>query len=217
MPKTFLARYSNPTELDHHRGGRSQKLFFSFRKSEKLNDALAFSLCPLSSWKQIWATWPFLSVTSPCQKTCSLWAKGGPQAKAACLPLVQIFFPWRPQVQAAGGSQVSWWGGRRVRRLRSPGRPWGSRAWGCGWVGRGTGWPSQSPDGLQGNNVQIATINNDDNIYNVDGRIYLNLSKSIQRATGLKALKLAANGHYLMCKSLPCCLHLLYRSTFILL
>ena len=51
----------------------------------------------------------------------------------------------------------------------------------------------------------------------IDEHIYLNLSKSNQSATGLKALKPAANGHYLMCKSLPCYLHLLYKSTFMLL
>ena len=58
-----------------------------------------------------------------------------------------------------------------------------------------------------------------DNINNyIDGCIYyLNLSKSIQSAAGLKALKSAANGRYLMCKPLPYCCHLLYRSTFILL
>ena len=48
-------------------------------------------------------------------------------------------------------------------------------------------------------------------------RIYLNLSKSNQRAAGLKAVKPAANGHYLMCKSLPYYLRLLYKSTVILL
>ena len=35
-----------------------------------------------------------------------------------------------------------------------------------------------------------------------DRRIYLCLSKSIQSAAGLKALKPAASGRYLMCKSL---------------
>ena len=48
-------------------------------------------------------------------------------------------------------------------------------------------------------------------------RIYLNLFKSTPSAAGLKALKPAASGRYLMCKSLPCYFHLLYRSTFILL
>ena len=46
-------------------------------------------------------------------------------------------------------------------------------------------------------------------------RIYLNLSKSSQSAGGLKALKLAANGRYLMCKSLPYYFYLLHRSPFI--
>ena len=39
--------------------------------------------------------------------------------------------------------------------------------------------------------------------YYIDGRIYFNLSKLTQSAAGLKALKPAANGCYLMCKSLP--------------
>ena len=53
--------------------------------------------------------------------------------------------------------------------------------------------------------------------YNIDGRIYLNLSSSIQSTAGPKVLKPAANGWNLLCKSLPYYLHLLYRSTFILL
>ena len=39
--------------------------------------------------------------------------------------------------------------------------------------------------------------------YHIDRRIYFNLSKSTQIAAELKALKLAANGRYLMCKALP--------------
>ena len=38
------------------------------------------------------------------------------------------------------------------------------------------------------------------NKYCIDGRIYLNLCKYIQSAAGLKALKSADNGRYLMCK-----------------
>ena len=41
--------------------------------------------------------------------------------------------------------------------------------------------------------------------YYIDKRIYLNLSKSTQSAAGLKALKSAANGRYLTCKSLSYC------------
>ena len=42
------------------------------------------------------------------------------------------------------------------------------------------------------------------NNYWIDCSIYLNLSKSIQSAAWLKALKPAANGRwYLMCKSKP--------------
>ena len=51
--------------------------------------------------------------------------------------------------------------------------------------------------------------------YNDRWRIYLNLFKWSQSAAGVKALKPAANGHYLTCKLLP--YYLLYRSTFILL
>ena len=47
--------------------------------------------------------------------------------------------------------------------------------------------------------------------------VYLNLFKSTQSAAGLKVLKPAANGRYLMCKSSPYYFHLLYRSTFIVL
>ena len=54
-------------------------------------------------------------------------------------------------------------------------------------------------------------------LFRIDRFIYLNLFKSTESATGLKALKPAANGSYLMCKSLPYYFHLLYRSTFILL
>ena len=50
-----------------------------------------------------------------------------------------------------------------------------------------------------------------------DKRIYINLFKSTQSAAELKDLKPAVNGRYLMCKSLPYYLHLLYRNTFILL
>ena len=53
--------------------------------------------------------------------------------------------------------------------------------------------------------------------YCIERRIYFNLSKSTQSAAGLKALKPAANSRYFMCKTLPYCFHLLYRSTFILL
>ena len=53
--------------------------------------------------------------------------------------------------------------------------------------------------------------------YYIDRRIYLNFSKLTQNAAGLKALKPAVNGRYLMCKSLPYYFRLLYRSTFILL
>ena len=57
-----------------------------------------------------------------------------------------------------------------------------------------------------------------DYYYYIDRRIYLNLSKSTQSAAGLKALKPAANGHYLICNSLPYYFHIiLYRSTFFLL
>ena len=45
----------------------------------------------------------------------------------------------------------------------------------------------------------------------------LNLSKLTQSATGQKGLKPAANGRYLMCKSLPYYFHLLYRSIFIVI
>ena len=40
--------------------------------------------------------------------------------------------------------------------------------------------------------------------------IYLNLTESIQSAAGLKLLKPAANGRYLMCKSLypTTCIHI---------
>ena len=44
-------------------------------------------------------------------------------------------------------------------------------------------------------------------------RIYLNLFKSNQSTAGLKALKPAANGCYLMCKSSTYYFHLLYKST----
>ena len=55
-------------------------------------------------------------------------------------------------------------------------------------------------------------------LYCIDRRIYLNLFKPTQSAAGLKALKPAANGRYLMCKSSPYYFHLHgYRSTFILL
>ena len=37
----------------------------------------------------------------------------------------------------------------------------------------------------------------------IDRHIYLNLSRSTQSAAQLKSLKPAANGRYLMCKSLP--------------
>ena len=53
--------------------------------------------------------------------------------------------------------------------------------------------------------------------YYIDRLIYLSFSKSTHSAAGQKALKPAANGRYLMCKSLPYYFHLLYRSTFILL
>ena len=54
-------------------------------------------------------------------------------------------------------------------------------------------------------------------LYCIDRCIYLNLSKSTRNAAGLKALKPAANGRYLMCKSLSCYFQLLYRSKFIFL
>ena len=38
-------------------------------------------------------------------------------------------------------------------------------------------------------------------LYCIDRRIYLNLFKSTQSSAGLKALKPAANGRYLLCKS----------------
>ena len=41
----------------------------------------------------------------------------------------------------------------------------------------------------------------------IDRRIHLSLSKSTQSAAGLKPLKPAANGRYLMCKSLPYYFH----------
>ena len=53
--------------------------------------------------------------------------------------------------------------------------------------------------------------------YYIDRRICLNIFKSTQSAAVLKALKIAAIGCHLMCKSLPYYLHLLSRSTFILL
>ena len=43
-------------------------------------------------------------------------------------------------------------------------------------------------------------VNNNNHHYYIDRRIYLNLSNSIQSATGLKDLKSAANGRYLVCK-----------------
>ena len=46
---------------------------------------------------------------------------------------------------------------------------------------------------------------------------FLKISKSTRSATGLKVLKPAANGRYVMCKSLPYSFQLLYRSTFIVL
>ena len=63
--------------------------------------------------------------------------------------------------------------------------------------------------------IRLCVILKQQYYYYFDTRIYLNLSKSTQSAVGLKALKPAANGHYLMCKSLPYYLH--YRSTLILL
>ena len=55
-------------------------------------------------------------------------------------------------------------------------------------------------------------------LYCIDRRVYLNLFQiDSKRRMGMKALKPAANGRYLMCKSLPCYFHLLYRSTFIFL
>ena len=67
-----------------------------------------------------------------------------------------------------------------------------------------------------GNEIIINSNNN--NNYNIDRRIYLNVSKSASSATELKALKPAAViGRYFMCKSLPYYLRLLYWSTFILL
>ena len=62
----------------------------------------------------------------------------------------------------------------------------------------------------QGGVCVLFTRNNNHDY--VDGRVDLNLSKSIQSAAGLKDLKPAANVRYLMCKSLPYYLHLLYRS-----
>ena len=53
-------------------------------------------------------------------------------------------------------------------------------------------------------------------LYCIDRRIYLKRSKSIQSAAVLNDLKPAANGLYLMCRSLPYYFYLLYRSTFIL-
>ena len=54
--------------------------------------------------------------------------------------------------------------------------------------------------------------------YNMDRRIYLNLSNSIQCSAGLKLWSLLPMGvRYVMRKSLPYYLHLLYRSAFILL
>ena len=54
-------------------------------------------------------------------------------------------------------------------------------------------------------------------LYCIDRRIYLDLFNSSQSSTGLKALKPAANGRSLMCKSSPYYFHWLYISTFILL
>ena len=45
--------------------------------------------------------------------------------------------------------------------------------------------------------------------------MYLNRSKLTQSAAGPTALKPAANGRYLMCKSLPYYLHLLYRTVLL--
>ena len=42
------------------------------------------------------------------------------------------------------------------------------------------------------------------------------IPNQLKLVAGLKALKSAANGRYLMCKSFPYYLHLLYKSTFIM-
>ena len=42
--------------------------------------------------------------------------------------------------------------------LRYPGTPSGCRAWGCGWAGKGTGWPSQSPEDLEKKVTKMATV-----------------------------------------------------------
>ena len=47
--------------------------------------------------------------------------------------------------------------------------------------------------------------------YCLDRRIYLTLSKSTQSTAGLKALKSAADGRYLMCKSLPYYFHFIVQ------
>ena len=63
-------------------------------------------------------------------------------------------------------------------------------------------------------NVYVNYINN----YKIDRLVSLSQSFQINsERRRVEALKPAANGLYLMCKSLPYNLHLLYRSTFILL
>ena len=51
--------------------------------------------------------------------------------------------------------------------------------------------------------------------YHIDGRIYLNLSKSNQSAARLDALKPAANGCYVMYKSVLYYIHLLYIYAYV--
>ena len=52
-------------------------------------------------------------------------------------------------------------------------------------------------------NISFCDSVDNNNKYYIDGRIYLDLSKSIQSTTGRKALKLAASERYLMWKSSP--------------
>ena len=49
---------------------------------------------------------------------------------------------------------------------------------------------------------RVCEYYDDDDISYIDGRLYLNLSKSTQSTGGLKALNPAASGRYLLRKSL---------------
>ena len=64
-----------------------------------------------------------------------------------------------------------------------------------------TGGHQSLQKGMFSLNLKPVTHTHNDTYYYyyIDGSIYLNPSKSIQNDTGLKALKPAANGSYLMC------------------